>query len=299
MAGERTLPVAEVLSSVLPGDGLVRGQVVGCAGDAACTIASVLVRDAVVAGAWLAVVDVDGFGIDAAAEVGIPLERVVRVDTRWRERPGGRDDAGAGGPPRDGDLDWIDVVGAAVDGFDLVVTRVPSHLGADRRPASVRKLSARIQQRGAVVVVLGASGALPCDIELGTAGTSWAGVGDGSGHLRRRSLEVEAAGRRLPGRRTCSIELVGSEQRIELSTPHPGSAAPPVVRSVDDVAHGGDLDDDRDPQAELLAEMADNLPPHDGDVVASTTGGPSAATDGAPELGDPDDELAPVVRLAG
>ncbi len=173
----------------------------------------------------MAVVDVPTLGTDAVAEFGVPLERVVRIDTGVHEASGT-------------ELDWIDVMGAAVDGFDLVLTRVPVGLRNERRPAAVRKLGSRLQQKGAVVVTLGAPGALGGDIELTTQRTVWSGLGDGSGHLRRRVIDVEAAGRRLPGRRSCSIELTGEGHRLGLGAVHDG----PQVR--------------HDPQAELLAEMA-------------------------------------------
>lgn len=220
------MPVAAAFEALLPDDGLVRGRVMSCHGGAATTLAFGLVRDALVAGAWMAVVDVPTFGADAAAEVGVPLERVVRV-------------ASGVDIERSTPSAWIEVVAAAVDGFDVVVTRVPAALQGDRRPAAVRTLIKRIQQHGAVVVVLGGSGALTSDVELHTTSTVWSGLGDGAGHLRRRRVEVEASGRRLPGGRVGAIELTGVANRVELV------AATPV-----DPASG------RDPQAELLAEMA-------------------------------------------
>lgn len=233
MARERTLPVASAFEALLPDEGLVRGRVMSCHGAAAATLASGLVVDALVAGAWMAVVDVPTFGADAAAEVGVPLERVVRVGS-------GVDAERAAASA------WIEVMAAAVDGFDVVVTRVPAALRGERRPAAIRTLVKRIQQHGAVVVVLGESGALASDVELHTASTVWSGLGDGSGHLRRRRIDVQASGRRLPGGRNGAIELTGAHDRVELV------AASPVDASAD-----------RDPQAELLAEMAGVIPVED------------------------------------
>lgn len=228
LARERTLPVSAPFDRVLP-EGLVRGQVVSCRGPAARSVAFGLVRDALVEGRWMAVVDVSTFGPDAAAEFGVPLERVVRIETgvdgaSWTEH------------------DWIDVMGAAVDGFDLILTRVPAALRNDRRPAAVRKLGSRLQQKGAVVVTLGAPGALGGDIELVTQRTVWDGLGDGTGHLRRRLIDVEAGGRRMPGRRSCSVELIGEGTRLRFGP-----------------APDGDGQSSRDPQAELLSEMADTM----------------------------------------
>ena len=224
LARERTLPVAVPFDQLLP-DGLVRGQVVSCRGAAARSMAFGLMREALVEGGWMAVVDVPTLGTDAAAEFGVPLERVVRIDTGV--------DAASGT-----ELDWIDVMGAAVDGFDLVLTRVPAALRHDRRPTAVRKLGSRLQQKGAVVVTLGAPGALGSDVELTTQRTVWAGLGDGTGHLHRRVIDVEAAGRRMPGRRSCSIELIGEGARLELGS-----------------VPTGDEQVSCDPQAEVLAEM--------------------------------------------
>jgi hypothetical protein len=225
LARERTLPVAAPFDELLP-DGLVRGQVVACRGAAARSLAFGLVREALVEGGWMAVVDVSTFGTDAAAEFGVPLERVVRVDT-------GADRASGA------EHDWIDVMGAAVDGFDLVLTRVPDLLRNDRRPPAVRKLGSRLQQKGAVVVTLGAAGALGGDVELATRRTVWAGLGDGTGHLRRRLIDVEASGRRMSGRRSCSIELIGEGARLGFGS-----------------APGCESSTPSDPQAELLVEMA-------------------------------------------
>ncbi len=237
------MPVAVPFDQLLP-DGLVRGQVVSCRGAAARSMAFGLMREALVEGGWMAVVDIPTFGTDAAAEFGVPLERVVRIDTGVETgldtRPGT-------------ELDWIDVMGAAVDGFDLVLTRVPAALRDDGRPAAVRKLGSRLQQKGAVVVTLGAPGALGGDIELTTQRTVWAGLGDGTGHLHRRVIDVEAAGRRMPGRRSCSIELIGEGARLGLGSV---SADDPQVS--------------RDPQAEVLAEMTGTMTGTTADTVTVT-----------------------------
>ncbi|MDG2233548.1 MAG: hypothetical protein P8L16_06950 [Ilumatobacter sp.] len=226
LAQERTLPVAAPFGQLLP-DGLVRGQVVSCRGAAARSMAFGLARKALVEGGWMAVVDVPTLGTDAAAEFGVPLERVVRIDTGIdADEP-----SGIG-------LDWIDVMGAAVDGFDLVLTCVPAALRNDRRPAAVRKLGSRLQQRGAVMVTLGAPGALGGDIELTTQRTVWVGLGDGTGHLHRRVIDVEASGRRMPGRRSCSIELIGEGARVRFGSVSASDVKVPY-----------------DPPAEVLAEM--------------------------------------------
>ncbi|MFK8026127.1 MAG: hypothetical protein AB8G26_19390 [Ilumatobacter sp.] len=242
LARERTMPVAEPFRVLLPEDGLVRGRVMSCHGAAAMSLASGLVRDALVAGAWMAVVDVASFGADAAAEVGVPLERVVRVES-------GVDTASAAA--------WVDVMAAAVDGFDVVLTSVPAALRGDRRPAMVRTLAKRVQQQGAVVVVVGEAGALGVDVELHTESNVWTGLGDGAGRLRRRRIDVASSGRRLPGGRSGAIVWEGAGPGVELT---------PAATIVDD----------RDPQAELLAEMIDVVDLNDRELPADAGVAPLA-----------------------
>lgn len=192
LAGERTLPVADEFADLFPERGLVRGRTIVCSGQAATSLALALIAPAVAAGSWLAAIDVPTIGLDAASEFGIALERVVAVRTgadQDADRQAGR---------------WSDVVAAAADGFDLLITRVP----ADVSPTVLRKISTRMRQRGTVMLVLDDPGALSCDGVLDADITEWVGLGDGHGHLQHRHLVVEASGRRLPGRR-CRLALPG------------------------------------------------------------------------------------------
>jgi hypothetical protein len=182
LAHERTMPVAGAFDEVL--GGLVRGRTLACQGPAATSAALALVAPAMSAGAWLAVVDVPTIGLDAARELGVPLERVVGV--------------ASGDPQR-----WPDVVAAAADGFDLLLVRVP----ADAPAAATRKLATRLRRRDVVTVVLGEPGPLACDGVLHTETPTWSGLGDGHGHLRSREVVLQASGRRLPGRRRCRLAL--------------------------------------------------------------------------------------------
>lgn len=237
LARERTIRVAPPFDRLLPEEGLVRGHVLSCLGAADTSLAFGLIREALADGAWAAMVDVATFGADAAAEFGIPLERVVRVESGAADA---ERSAGVGAVAT-----WIDVMGAAVDGFDVVVTKVPTELRGDRRPAAVRKLGARIQQKGAVVVVLGESGALNSDLVFTTERTEWGGMTDGAGHLRSRVIDVTAGGRRIPAARTVSLLVDTTSGRAVCSlAPEPTSGSA----------------DDRNPQDELLAEMTESLP---------------------------------------
>ena len=138
----------------------------------------------------MALIDVPTFGLDAAREAGVALERVVAISASVSGQQGGA-------------AEWADVLAAAIDGFEVVVARVPAHLSA----SAARKVATRIRQRGAVVVLLGDVGAMSCDGVIESVAVSWVGLGQGFGHLRQRTVELAVSGRRLPGRRQCRVDL--------------------------------------------------------------------------------------------
>lgn len=190
LAGDRTLPVAEEFVELFAERGLVRGRSLVCSGPAATSLALALVAPAVASGSWLAAIDVPAVGLDAANEFGVVLERVVAVRTDLLDQQVAR---------------WSDVVAAAADGFDLLITRVPVGVS----PTAARKVVTRLRQRDVVMLVLGDPGALSCDGVLDAGIVAWEGLGDGHGHLQQRHLVVEASGRRLHGRRRCRLALPG------------------------------------------------------------------------------------------
>ncbi|MBX3314499.1 MAG: hypothetical protein KF906_09280 [Actinobacteria bacterium] len=224
MAAERTVAVAPPLASLLPEGGLVRGRTLACEGLAAPSLALSLVAEAGRAGAWLAVLDLPWLGVEAAVELGVPAERLVRVDA-------GRPDGSAGNDQR-GEL-WGEVLGAVLDGFDLVVTRVPP-----RVPATLgRRLQTRLRTRGAVLVLIGDPGPLSPDVTVTSAEVRWEGVGGGHGHLRSRRVGVEAAGRRVPRPRRAELWLPAVGGAVAAAVPeptvlHPRSTADPVLDTV-------------------------------------------------------------------
>lgn len=201
LASGRTLPVDDTFAALFhpPGaerPGLVRGQVIHCTGTAPLSLALSLVAAAARAGAWLAAVDVPGLGVEAARELGVPLERLVRVETG----PGGQ---------------WADVMGAVADGFELIVTEVPSGVSA----TMARRVHQRIRARGCVLLTTapGTSGSpLSSDLDVRTVSPQWEGLGVGHGYLRARRVVVEASGRRLPRPRSIDVWLPGPTGRPEL-----------------------------------------------------------------------------------
>ncbi|MEJ2868246.1 hypothetical protein WCD74_10745 [Actinomycetospora sp. OC33-EN08] len=162
------LPVPGPLGGLLPWGGLRRGSTVSVHGSTALLLA--LVAQASRAGSWCALVGLPGVGMAAAHEAGMDLARTALVP-----RPGPRP---------------ATVVAALVDGVDVVVLGGASAWRAGDR----QRLAARVRQKGAVLVPVGAwPGA---DVELQATGGTWSGLlGDGAGRLRSRRVHLRCAAR--------------------------------------------------------------------------------------------------------
>lgn len=202
LASGRVLPAVEPLATLLPEGGLVRGRAVSCQGSAAMSLAVSLAVGPTAAGSWLAVVGVPTFGLEAAEELGIPLERVVRVDP--------------GSSPRAIGEQWAELTAAVLDGFEVVVAEVPQRLTA----GLARKVQARLKAREAVLITLGNPGSLSVDVELHASDPRWEGVDAGAGYLRRRKVEVTSSGRRVPQPRHASLWLPGPGGTIAVRGGH-------------------------------------------------------------------------------
>ncbi len=190
-ARDRCVPVDEVFASMLPDAGLMRGRVVGCTGPAAMSLGLALASRAVVTGSWLAVVGVPKLGVEAAAELGVPLSRMVHIDTD-------------GSPTV-----WAERVAAAADGFEVVIVRPPA--GAVR---VMRRVRQRLQARGVVTIALEPAPGVGCDLEFSTVEVGWSGLGRGHGHLHARRVVVRLAGRRVARPVERTIWLPGHSGRV-------------------------------------------------------------------------------------
>lgn len=180
---------------MLPDAGLVRGRIVGCTGPAAMSLALALGSRAAITGAWMAVVGVPMLGVEAAGELGVPLERLVMVDSDARPST------------------WAERVGAAADGFDLILTQPPA--GSDRM---VRKVRQRLQARGVVLLAVGPrSPGISCDVEFSTTSVDWVGVGSGHGSLMGRRAHVRVGGRRMPRAVERELWLPGPYGRVAVA----------------------------------------------------------------------------------
>jgi hypothetical protein len=194
LSRERTLPVAAAFRSVLPDGGLARGRTFACSGVAEWSVAFALASEAVGCGSWVAAVNVPALGAEAVGELGVTLDRLVRIDARST-------------------ASWAEVVAAAIDGFDLVVAATPIGSGA----GAVRRIQTRIKARGSVLVLVGESAA--ADVQLHTARPAWERAAGGDGHLRARRVHLEVSGRRVPQPRRVDLLLPGPAGGVEAVPP--------------------------------------------------------------------------------
>lgn len=195
LAGEQVLEVLPALREVLPA-GLTRGSVVRAEGAVATSLALTLAAGPSQAGSWTGVVGLPSLGLQAAAELGVALERLLLV-----------------GAPAPGE--WPTVVATLLDGVDVVLAAPPRTL----RPADGRRLAARARERGAVLVLVG-QGAEPEAELVVSAEASWEGLEPGAGHLRARLVTLVVQGRRAAARpRRASVWLPDHEGQVRAHEP--------------------------------------------------------------------------------
>ncbi len=191
----RALPTHPALAELLPGGALAAGGVYAV--ENSTTLALGLLQGPSAAGAWCAVVGVPDLGVDAAAGLGIDLDRLVLVP-----HPGAQ---------------WLSVVSALVDVVSVVLVRppAPGAGGATSRvgDAAASKLASRLRQRQAVLVSLGDWPR--SDARLTVSESNWAGIGAGFGRLTARQVTVSSASRSWAGRaRSRRLWLPDPDQRV-------------------------------------------------------------------------------------
>jgi hypothetical protein len=193
MAGEQLLPVVTPLAALFPEGGLRRGTtvVVKPGGTGATSLALAVGVAASQAGSWCAAVGVPALGIVAAAGLGMALERFALV-------------------PHPGEQ-WPDVTAALIDAVDVILIRPPRGI----RSSEARRLTARVRERGVVLVVRGTWPEV-ADVSLTVAPAGWRGLGQGYGYLQARSVEVTATGRGAASReRRVPLWLPGTNGTVD------------------------------------------------------------------------------------
>jgi len=212
----RALPTHPALGELLPGGALAAGGVYAV--DNSTTLALGLLQGPSVAGSWCAVVGLPDLGVEAAAGLGLDLERLVLV-------------------PHPGEQ-WLSVVSALIDVVSVVLVKPPAARQGRNRlgDAAASKLASRLRQREAVLVSLGDGSGEPwprTDARLTVTASTWAGIGAGFGHLTARQVTVSSASRSWAGRaKSRRLWLPGPDQQLAAVVARDDAGARPRLRSV-------------------------------------------------------------------
>jgi hypothetical protein len=192
-ASSRLVPVAPPWAELLPEGGLRRGTTVvvdGAPGAGTLTLAYSLISGASAAGHWCAVVGVDDPGVVSMDEIGVDLRRVLFVP-----RPRGA---------------WAETAADLIDGVDAVVLKTPSRTAH----GAARRLSGRVRERGAVLIVLSEPAVpwpLPADLTVEIVASQWVA----HSRLEGRESTVRVSGRGAARRpRECLLTLPSATGRV-------------------------------------------------------------------------------------
>ena len=208
----RALPTSPALADLLPGGELSAGSAYAVADST--TLALGLLQAPSQAGAWCAVIGMPDLGIEAAAGLGLDLDRLVLV-------------------PQPGDQ-WLAVLSALIDVVSVILIRPPAT--ARIGEATAGRLASRLRQREAVLISMGAWPR--ADARLAVTESDWAGIGSGFGHLAARQVTVSSVSPAWAGRtKSRRLWLPGSDQQIEpvvssaAGAPHTSTADAPIAIS--------------------------------------------------------------------
>lgn len=174
-----SLPTHPLIADLLPDGGLRPGETYAISGSMSLLLA--LLAPVSQAGSWAAVVGMPTLGAEAAHAHGVALDRLVLIP-----EPGTR---------------WLAVTSAVAEVLPVVAVRPHGRAG----DADISRLSARLRDRGTVLLV---QGAWPqAQAMLSIEDPAWEGVGDGHGCLTRREVSVTVSSRRSPVPRTARMLL--------------------------------------------------------------------------------------------
>ncbi|MBL3686738.1 hypothetical protein D3248_07205 [Leucobacter zeae] len=165
---DRALPTAPGLRSLLPGGALRKGSSYVVRGSRLLALA--LLSEASISGAWCGVIGFPAFGAEAAAALGIALDRCVLIPD----------------PASDG----LGLVGALSEILTVTLLCRP----AAATSGDVERIAARLREHGSALVVAG-DWPRP-ESTLRVTGSRWHGLGAGSGMLEDRELTVQSLDKR-------------------------------------------------------------------------------------------------------
>ena len=175
------LSVPGPLRTLFPRGSLRAGSSVALEGAASTSLLLSLAVAAAGEDSWCAIAGMPDLGLRSAMDAGLDPCRLALAPADGEQRP--------------------QVLSALADGVGVLV------LGPDLdlAPALWRSLLGRA--RTADTLVLAAAPPGRADLTLRSTARGWSGLGQGSGRLRRRRLEITAEGRGIAGHRSAEVLL--------------------------------------------------------------------------------------------
>ncbi len=192
------MDVPEMLKPLFPLGGVQRGTSLAFAGNSGWALAMAIMAEALGTEGWLGLVGAPDFGLMAAAEYGVRLDRILVVETPSLKL-------------------WPTVVASLLESVDVVAVAPVGKVGL----RDARRLTARAREQSSVLLHLDGAATWPTavDVVLAARARDWSGLGDGHGHLVARRVEVESTGRRSAARQT----------KVEVLLPGPDGCIGEVV----------------------------------------------------------------------
>ena len=164
-------PTLDGLSGLL-GPGLRRGSSYLVEGSTSLCLA--LAAGTSKAGSWCAAVGMPQLGVQAAAGLGVDLDLFAVIPD-----PGNH---------------WLEVTATLADAVDIILLKPPTQA----RDGDVRRLAARLRQRGSTLVVQ-ANQWSGLEARFTVTDSRWLGAtGDGRGYLNARHAQVTVSGKGAP-----------------------------------------------------------------------------------------------------
>ncbi|AXK45104.1 hypothetical protein [Brachybacterium saurashtrense] len=205
------LPVPRPLQALFPRGSLRAGSSVALEGAASTSLLLALAVAAAGEDSWCAIAGMPDLGLRSAMDAGLDPCRLALAPAEGEQRP--------------------QVLSALADGVGVLV------LGPDLdlAPALWRSLLGRA--RTADTLVLAAAPPGRADLTLRAVGRGWTGLGQGSGRLRRRRLEIRAEGRGIAGHRT--VEVLLPQVDGLLAAAPAGAAARPAMQLLPSARRAG------------------------------------------------------------
>lgn len=189
------LPTPPALAELLPGGGLRAGAAYSLAPSSALLLS--LFARPTASGAWCAAVGMPELGAEAAAGLGVVLDRLVLVPD-----PGPR---------------WLAVAATLAEVMTIVAVRPRGRVS----DADASRLQARLRDRGAALLVQGPWPQAEAAIEI--AEPRWRGLGHGHGYLAGREVTMTVHSRRSPVPRRARMLLPDQAGSLAAA---PGTAVP-------------------------------------------------------------------------